>query len=1175
MIRRPCLLAVAALLAVLAPAASAGPSDSLRASFVTPPASARPWVYWFWLNGNITREGITADLEAMKRVGVGGVLIMEVDQGAPVGPVDFASPKWRELFAFMVSEAHRLGIEVNMNDDAGWNGSGGPWITPDTAMQRITWSETAVTGGSRFDAVLPQPPTVRSYYRDIAVLAYPTPAEYRIQGLDGKTARTRGDMASPANYPELPVEQTIAQGKIVDLTAKVGADGRLTWDAPAGNWTVVRIGHTLTGAVNAPAPLTGQGLECDKLSKEGSEAAFDGLMGKLIADVGPLAGKTLVRTHIDSWENGSQNWTPRFREEFKRLRGYDMTPYLPVLTGRVVDSLEVSERFLYDMRLTVSDLLIENYAQHFSDMAKKHGMALSIEAYGDTTVDDIAYGGRADEPMGEFWSSAMFGAGNTLIEMSSSAHLYNKPIVGAEAFTADDRERWLLHPGSIKMLGDWAFAAGINRFVFHRYALQPWVPERKPGMTMGPWGLHYERTNTWWEQSGAWHQYLSRCQYLLQRGLPVVDALYVQPEGAPRSYNPPATTLRAGYHADGCPAEIVLKRLSVKNGRLVLPHGMSYRVLVLPTSETMTPELLKRVKELVAQGATVIGPKPLKSPSLAGYPACDDEVAKLAAELWGSGKIITGKTPEQVLAAKGVAPDMRSPRNLNWIHKTIDGAEVYFVANPGRSAINVDCEFRVTGRAPELWRPDTGRIEQVAAFTQKGGVTKVPLRFDASGSVFVVFRPGSKVGDPIVRMTHGGKDVWTRRKAPIPYIIKATWGATGRIADVTEAMQQLANEGQREFAPTKLGVGDPASGVAKQLRVEYQIDGQDRAATCADFETLRLGTPEEARKPVKIVRATWGPPGEKSGMKDVTDQVQRKVAGGLTSFQVAELVSEGDPVPMVVKTLRVEYEVEGRKLVASAQDPEEIAFEMPGDDEPPAAVRRASDGSLEIEATTVGELALRTRSGKTYHAEAPAAWKSGALEGPWDVAFTPGWGAPASIVLPSLISWSEHTDPGVKYFSGTATYRTDVTLLPGLFRPRPGKRPQMPLRIYLDLGRVEVMADVTVNGRHLGTLWKTPYRVDVTSALKPGKNDLEIRVTNLWPNRMIGDEQLAEDSARNPDGTLREWPKWLQDGKPSPTGRYTFTSWRLFRKGSPLLPSGLLGPVTLQASPVVRIPAKP
>src|SRR5512136_196702 len=538
-----------------------GAQDALRQGFAHPPDAAKPWVYWFWLNGNITRAGITADLEAMKRVGIGGVLIMEVDQGAPVGPAAFMGPEWRELFKFAVAEAGRLGLEINMNDDAGWNGSGGPWITPEQSMQKIVWTETGLAGPARFEGQLAEPEKVRGYYRDIAVIAFPSPGAYRIADINGKAIYERRE-EPVASEEELPAAMMIARDRIIDLTPAMGADGRIAWDVPAGKWTVLRFGHTSTGVENAPAPASGRGLECDKLSPEGIEAQFAGMMGKLVADVGPAAGKTLVTTHIDSWENGAQNWTPRMREEFRKRRGYDPHLFLPVITGRVVDSLEISERFLWDLRQTASELVVENYAGRMAELARRSGLRFSCEAYGGP-CDDITYGGRADEPMGEFWIGA--GAWETLKMMASSAHIYGKPILGAEAFTAGDRERWLQHPASIKALGDRAFTEGVNRFVFHRYAMQPWLDYR-PGMTMGPWGLHYERTNTWWELAGPWHEYLARCQYLLRQGTFVADILYVRPEASPQEYK---WHERHGHDYDDIPAEVLIKKASVEYGGIV------------------------------------------------------------------------------------------------------------------------------------------------------------------------------------------------------------------------------------------------------------------------------------------------------------------------------------------------------------------------------------------------------------------------------------------------------------------------------------------------------------------------------------------------------------------------------------------------------------------------------
>jgi len=1049
--------------------------QDLAAGFAEPPDAYRPWVYWFWLNGNITREGITADLEAMARVGIGGVLIMEVDQGAPVGPVYFAGDTWRELFSYMVSEAHRLGIEVNMNNDAGWCGSGGPWIRPEEAMQKLVWTETRLEGPAHFEAALPQPEAVAGYFADVAVLAYPTPADYTIPDIEGKSALVRRDVPPSAEYETLPPEQVIPRGRIVDLTARLGPYGRLSWDVPEGKWTVLRLAHTPTGAQNAPSPATGRGLECDKLSRRGAEAHFAGLMGRLISDCGELSGKTLVATHIDSWETGSQNWTPRFREEFIRLRGYDPLLYLPIVTGRAVDSLEVSERFLCDLRQTISDLLLENYAGHFGDLAREKGLRLSIEAYGDTTVDNLCYAGRADEPMGEFWSWPGFMAAGTLSEMSSSAHVYGKRVVGAEAFTAGDGEKWLYHPGSIKAMGDWAFCLGINRFVFHRYALQPWPEERGGGMSMGPWGLHYERNQTWWEQSGPWHEYLTRCQYLLQQGLPVVDLLYLAPEGAPRSFVPPPSLERSGYKADACSPEALLTRVSVKDGRLVLPDGMSYRALVLSGSPTMTPQLLKRIAELTDAGATVIGAPPAKAPGLTGYPQCDAEVRELADKLWASGKVIRDKAPLEVLSASGVVPDFSADRGLDFCHRRIGEADAYFVANSLGFAINATCSFRVAGKAPAPWRPETGEMQPAVVYERHGETTRLPLRLEAGESAFIVFTATEGEADPVVRIRRDSEDVWP--------------------ADVATAH-------------------------------------------------------------IRIIKATWGPAGDEARTKDVTEQVQRMVDRGANPFVVAELASEGDPAFGVVKTLVVDYEVDGKVQQARATDPERITFALPADAAPPLRLGRA-EGKLVAQAAEAGTYELTTASGQAIGFTADGQ-RSMAAPGPWDVAFPPGKGAPERIALPTPVPWNESEDPGVRHFSGTATYRTSLDL--------PTEFVAEGRRVSLELGNVDVIARVRLNGKDLGILWRAPYEVDVTGAIRAGGNALEVEVTNLWPNRMIGDEQLPEDSDRHGNGTLKAWPQWLLDGKPSPTGRYTFTSWRLWGKDAQLQPSGLSGPVTVRST---------
>ncbi len=1079
----------------------AGPVDPLENSFQHPPASARPWVYWFPLSGNLTKPGITADMEALARVGIGGVLYMEVDQGAPKGAADFAGPLWMDLFSHAAREAQRLGLEINFNNDAGWNGSGGPWITPELSMQKVVWSEVSVSATNRKPITLPQPKTATKFYQDIAVLAMPEPGENsRVADFAAKaSSQPDGIIKSlpplAANFKAAPEGACIACEQVLDLTAKMDREGNLHWTPPPGRWLVMRFGHTTTGKMNHPAPASGMGLECDKLSAAAAAYHFDHLMGRLVERNRALTGKgrTLVGVHIDSWENGTQNWTPLMRKEFKRLRGYDLLPFLPALSGRIVGSTEITERFLWDLRQTVSDLIVANYAGTFRKLANKNGLRLTIEAYGEP-ADDMEYAGQCDEPMGEFWAWSKFGAASSVTEMASAGHTYGKPIIGAESFTSNNKEKWQSYPGNIKDLGDWALCEGINRFVVHRYAAQPWT-NAAPGMSMGPWGLHYERTQTWWEQSKAWHEYLARCQSLLQQGQFVADIAYLAPEGAPREFQAPpeaesAPHIRSGYGWDGCSAEVVLTRMRVSHGRIILPDGMSYRALVLPTVETMTPALLAKIKQLADAGALIVGPvaPPRQSPSLADYGAGDETVRKSAAELWASGKILTGQTAQALLAQRGVPPDFSAQPLLRHTHRRIGEAEVYFVANPEPNAVQTVAGFRVCGRQPELWWPDSGRRENSLSFQESNGVTRVALALGPSGSVFVVFRKPAAGIDPVVELRHDSRVEWSLANPPAPA---------------------------------------PAA-------------------------------------PIKITKATYGVPGDPEHTRDVAHKLQVIVDGGERLIPVEQMAQGDDPAYGVVKTLVVEYTCRDQTLTASGQDQEVLRLQeghtAPAAMEPKAQVLSAAGGGTVLAAAQAGTYEWQTAGGQTKTVAVPALPAAQEIAGPWQVSFAPKAGGPGDVTFARLEDWTQRAEPGIKYYSGTAVYQTTFV----------ANGPAANMEWRLDLGDVAVMAEVKLNGQALGTLWKPPYQLDVSSALQPGENQLEIKVVNLWINRQIGDENLAEDSDRKPDGTLKSWPEWVQQGKPSPTGRISFTSWRLWKKGDRLSPSGLLGPVRL--FPVAQLP---
>lgn len=1079
--------------------------DTLASGFQTPPLSARPHTWWHWMNGNVTKQGITADLEAMKAAGIGGAQMFTVDQGIPAGSAKYGGPEWRELTAFAVKEAARLGLELCLHNCAGWSSSGGPWVQPEDAMQVVAWSSVKVKGPKTFSETLPpiEAPRVESkvpFSRDIAVYAYRTPADGDVVSLRPsdflqRTGVERGDAIKP-DFTPLQQNVSIPSSGLVMLTEKLSDDGKLTWDVPPGDWTILRMGYVPVGVHNHPAPPEGYGLEVDKLSKEAFDHHWAGLVGKVLSDIGPAGTKTLNNVLIDSYEVGDQNWTPKFREDFQRLRGYDPLPYLPVIAGRIVDGKEKSERFLWDLRRTIADLFAENYFGRAAELAHQSGMRFSTEPYGSGGFDTIQSGATADIPMGEFW---LGGAAMETAKLASSiAHVTGRAVVGAESFTADvNPGRWREEPYAMKALGDLAFCNGINRYIFHRWAMQPWIG-LNPGMTMGPWGTHLERTQTWFTEAGTWLKYVARCQYLLQQGTFQADALYYVGEDAPNDL-PGRSGLRpelpAGYDYDGCDADALL-RLSVKNGKLVLPSGTTYRVLVLPNSRFMTPRIARKIKSLVSAGATVYGDKPLQSPSLSDYPACDTEVRTIADQLWGEGqplgpvnhtfgkgRVVANEPLLDVLRERlGVVPDFDyAPKNYGHrfidIHRKIGNADVYFVSNQRNQSADADCTFRVSGKVPELWHPETGAIEEAPVYRSGPNGTTVPLHFDTAESVFVVFRKAApKVHLASLEPISSGKTA----HEPEVTIDRARYETSdGRGADVTERIRSLVGEGERQIPASNALFGDPVPNVVKRLVIEFHVDGKPVSRT----------VPENG---------------------------------------VVELIP-----------------------IAAGRDLEPAPF----------AIRKVGDRTVEVVQWKGGAFLIQDSTGKLRSRPAAAPASTTAILGPWRVSFAPNLGAPASAVFDRLISWPTNANPGIKYFSGSATYSKEFTLPAGYA----GKR------IRLSLGQVKNFATVTLNGKPVAVLWKPPFSVDVTPFVRPGMNRLQVKVTNLWPNRIIGDEQLPSDVEW--DGSvLKQWPDWLAKGEPRPkTGRVTFETWHYYDKNSPLLESGLLGPVTIQAATPVRI----
>jgi len=1120
--------------AIAAVAAMSACALTLEEGFKTPPNSAKPHTWYHMMNGNVTKEGITCDFEALTRAGIGGVQMFDAGCDIPPGDLDFNSPAWFDMFRHAAREARRLGLEICIPNCSGWSSSGGPWNMPSNGMKKVVFTETPAKGPAVFKARLPRTKDDNGFYEDIAVLAFPTPPAdltafpgvkaditgktatlssdrpFTVHGLsyrleyttprsiaakvevevsgDGKAfkklesftaqlARSWGGDVAPRYRPfakpltarairltatsALPLKvvelnpeakfrisdigsktfdirrsvkrdevaasdrQIVRRDRIVDLTSHLAADGTIAWDVPVGDWTILRIGYACNGRCNHPASAHGRGLEVDKLSASAMDYHFNQYVARLCKYLGPLAGNVesgFNNILVDSYEVGPQNWTQGFDMTFEKRMGYSPKPYLPVFTGRVVGSVDESERFLEDFRRVVADLFAENYAGHLAELCHRQGLILSVEPYGSSPSDNLQYGQDADIPMGEFWSAAAIGdhcvrTGNAKFP-SYLAHVWGRRYAATESFTAEPGKggRWQTTPFSIKAQCDRVFAQGINRIIYHRFTHQPWPGDKYlPGMTMGRWGMHLDRTQTWWNLAGDWFRYQARCQWMLQEGTFVADALFFCGEQAPNQggnthgSNVSDMTLPAGYDWDVC-ATKAMELLKVEDGRVVVPGGVSYALLVLPPCNTMSERMLATVERLLDSGAKVCGlVKPTRAPGLRGYPFADARIATRAKEVWAKG--VMECCPAEALERLGIAPDFTSTEidlrdGAVHIHRRNAVADWYFVALNNTQSKSFEASFRVTGRQPEIWDAEKGSIIDAPQWREENGRTVVTLDFPPSGSAFVVFRHPAKE-DHVSKMF---VDV-SRLADPVP---------SGRMP--ADPMPDRVWLGGRLYA------AQPFSGTLKTASGAF---------------------------------------------------------------------------------IRVEAN-------------------------PPSATAVAGE----------------------WHVTFPVDWYTGGT-------------AKKVVAFPSLADWAANADPDIRFFSGTATYTKRIPCSPSAGE-----------RTILDLGVVKDFAVVAVNGKTFPVLWKPPYRIDITDALDPKADSfsIEVKVTNLWPNRLIGDDAMPEDckwrcSAYEgmKEFGIKAIPQWVKDGKRSPTGRHTFTTWRHWSKDEQLLPSGLLGPVILR--PLVHVDA--
>ena len=864
------LAALAGALSVnAAPAAPPPPltrvcaADELAQKFTAPPDSAKPSCFWWWFNSLVDKEGITRDLEAFKAKGMGGVMLVcsGNDYGVapmPRGPV-FLSPEWRELYKHAVNECARLGLELGVNFCGGGWCMGGSWIKPEYSSRWYVQSLTNAVGPGKFQGQLPVPghrdgyegpffgnvrhymtwPKEKADYRDTAVVAFREAEDgasdlgpERRKLLAGKSNRKDASLFTTAAklremtlpvWPSLPGDKPIVSAEVIDLTSKLQPDGTLDWDVPPGRWTIQRMGHVVMGCdvrclLPEGDPTTW--LEVDWLNPAAVDLMFANLGKILIEDAGEHVGKTLKYLHTDSFEDGFPNWTGTILEKFKEYRGYDPKPYLPVLAGKMVGSAEVSDRFLYDYRKTVADCMADGSYGHFAKRAAEHGLEIQCEAggppwSGSVCMDALKNLGRCARPMGEFWMGGL----NYSKQTAVASHIYGRRTASAEAFTSF--AHWQEAPATLKPTANRAFCEGVNLFVFHTMSCQR-PQDGKPGYEYGA-GTHFNPNVTWWDQAaGPWLSYINRCQALLQSGLFVADVLLYYGDWAPNHVDPAPI---AGYDYDVCNAEVLLTRLTVKDGRLVLPDGMSYRYLVLPDNNRMPVEVARKIEELVKAGATIIGPKPESDPGLRGYPQCDEIVKAIGNSIWdnidgnqvkerkvGNGRVVWGTNVIEVMKNDGLKPDFeilaaKGKTDIGFIHRATAESDFYFLANRKATSETVEAKFRIVGHQPELWDPVTGVMRKLSEFSVKDGCTIVPLRFEPNQSWFVVFRKN----------------------------VEAVHGATAELRNFPDLkpVQEIAGAWELQFDPKwfydqKSEVGDQRSEVSAKVTFETLTDWTTR-----------------------------------------------------------------------------------------------------------------------------------------------------------------------------------------------------------------------------------------------------------------------------------------------------------------------------------------------------------
>ncbi len=737
-------------------------------NFNTPPDYVRPKVYWWCLNGNIDTIRAKEEFLAMKNAGISGFDMFEIgvtkeDTMITGGPA-FLSDESLKVIKFVVSEAGKLGLQVGLNLASSWN-AGGSWILPENAGKSLYFSKTGIKGESKIEKIkIPFPEITGkgnvgnsiihfradgrpAYYEDVVLLAIPA--------------------ESDKNHADT--------SKIINISGFLDpVNDQLTWNVPPGNWDIYRYVCSNSGQqLVLPSPLSA-GLTVDHFDSVAVRIHLMHFINRLEPVLGDFRKTALKSFYLASYEARGFVWTPTLPSEFRKINGYDIYKLIPSLFDKALFDDETNDRVQTDFRKTLSELMINNLYRTAKKICNSYGLKINCEAGGpgyplyNGPAEPLKALGALDIPRGEFWvkHSGLYKDSDSkdsidilrvVKEVAAASHIYNKGIVEEESFTSF--QHWQEGPSDLKPIGDRAFCEGMNRVVFHGFSHNP-AGTGFPGIVYHA-GTHFNDKRVWWPMVNPFIDYLSRISYIAREAGFVADVLYYYGDRLPKSVTPKNTSFTAGtgYDYEVTNTDVLLNNVSVKKGKLILPGGAEFSMLVLKYEENINPLVLIKLNELAKQGAIIIGPKPLKVTDLKNQPDNGMKYETLMNQLWMDvngnvknaihkrGKIFSGIKPEEMLKVLDVPPDLENPSErasqTDYIHYKKADVDFYFIRNTTDQWITGKYGFRQNSKIPEIWNPLTGEIVPLPVYNQEEKHIRIPLTLAPFGSCFIVFRTGT------------------------------------------------------------------------------------------------------------------------------------------------------------------------------------------------------------------------------------------------------------------------------------------------------------------------------------------------------------------------------------------------------------------------------------------------